>query len=280
MPRFEDPSQPAMLVDSHCHLDFPALAQDLSAVLERAQAAGVGRMVTISTHVERHDAYRRLAEEHRNVFFTVGTHPHHAGEEPDVTADTIVALSRHPRCIAIGEAGLDYHYDRSPRDVQRKVFRTHIAAARQSGMPLIIHARDADDDMMTILESEMGQGRFDGVLHCFSSGRRLAEAGVALGLSVSFSGIITFKRSDELRAIAAALPRDRLLVETDAPYLAPEPYRGRSNEPAFVARTAAALAATLDVPIDACAKLTTANFYRLFRKAEAADHECLAAAPA
>jgi len=269
-----------MLIDSHCHLDFPALAQDLPGVLARAEAAGVRRMVTISTHVARFPAYRDLAEAHESVFFTVGTHPHHAGEEPDIGAQAIVALSRHPRCIAIGEAGLDYHYDRSPREVQRRVFRTHIAAARETGLPLVIHARDADEDMIEILRSEVGQGRFHAVLHCFSSGPRLAAVGVELGFYLSFSGIVTFRRSDELRAIAAATPRDRLLVETDAPYLAPEPHRGRSNEPAFVAHTAAALAAAVGESAEGLARITTENFYRLFGKAAAADRGAPATAAA
>lgn len=280
MPVFENPDSDearGMLIDSHCHLDHPALAQDLPAILNQAEAAGVGRMVTISTHVGRYETYRELAEAHESLFFTVGTHPHHAGEEPDIAAEAIVALSGHPRCIGIGEAGLDYHYDRSPRHVQRKVFRTHIAAARESGLPLIIHARAADDDMIGMLRSEVGQGRFDAVLHCFSSGRDLAEVGIELGFYLSFSGILTFKGSTALRAIAAAIPRDRLLVETDAPYLAPEPYRGRSNEPAFVRHTAAALASTIGESADALARITRHNFYRLFRKAAIADRQLLAA---
>ena len=260
-----------MLVDSHCHLDFPKLSGRLADVLAAAKAAGVGRIVTISTHVARAERYRALAEAHDAVFCTVGTHPHNAAEEPDVPAAAIVALARHPRCVAIGEAGLDYHYDNSPRDVQARVFRTHIAAARESGLPLVVHARDADDDMIRIFREEMGQGAFDAVLHCFSSGRRLAEIGVELGYYVSFSGIVTFKRSDALREIARAVPRERLLVETDAPYLAPEPHRGRPNEPAYVAHTARVLADVVGLEIDALAELTTANFYRLFGKAAAAD---------
>jgi TatD DNase family protein len=260
-----------VLVDSHCHLDFPDLAADLTGVLARARGAGVGRMATISTHVARYETYRALAEAHDGVFFTVGTHPHHAGEEPDVPAARIAALTAHPRCIAVGESGLDFHYDRSPRDIQRRVFRTHIAAARTTGLPLVIHAREADEEMIAILREEHGRGRFDAVLHCFSSGAALAETGVALGFSVSFAGIITFRRSEELRAIAAAVPLDRLLVETDAPYLAPEPHRGRRNEPAYVAHTAAALAAVVGRSPDEIARITTENFYRLFRKAAAAD---------
>jgi TatD DNase family protein len=260
-----------MLVDSHCHLDYPELSADLTATLARAEAAGVARVLTISTHVARFDGYRALAEADARVFFSVGTHPHNAGDEPDVPAERIVELSRHPRCVAIGEAGLDYHYDRSPRDVQRRVFRTHIAAARESGLPLVIHAREADDDMIAILGEEIDRGRFQAVLHCFSSGARLAEIGVELGLYVSFSGIVTFKRSTELRDIAARVPRNRLLVETDAPYLAPEPHRGKPNEPAFVALTAARLAQAVGLPPEELALTTTANFYRLFAKAAALD---------
>ena len=258
-----------MLVDSHCHLDFPDLAGRLPEVLERAREASVTRMVTISTRVAHADTYRALSEAHQEVLFTVGTHPHNAGEEADIPAARLVELSRHPRCVAIGEAGLDFHYDRSPRDVQRRVFRTHIAAARETGLPLIIHARQADAEMIEILEDESGRGRFDAVLHCFSSGPELARVGVALGFYVSFSGILTFKSSEELRRIAASVPRDRLLVETDAPYLAPVPHRGRINEPAYVAHTAKSLAETIGVSEAAVAELTTANFYRLFGKAKA-----------
>nr|WP_246736145.1 TatD family hydrolase [Enterovirga sp. DB1703] len=256
------------MIDSHCHLDFPDFAEDLPGVIARAKAAGVGRMVTISTRVAKAATYRRIAEAHPEVFFTVGTHPHNAAEEPDVPAAEIVTAVAHPRCIAVGEAGLDFHYDKSPRDVQERVFRAHIAAARESGLPLVIHARDADDDMIRILTEEHGRGRFDAVLHCFSSGRRLAEIGVELGFYVSFSGILTFRNSDEIRAIAReVVPRDRLLVETDAPYLAPVPYRGKRNEPAFVAHTARVLADTSGVTPEEIAAVTTANFERLFRKA-------------
>jgi TatD DNase family protein len=269
-----------MLVDSHCHLDFPGLAERFPEVVERAASAGVGRMVTISTHVRRFERYRELAERDGRVFCTVGTHPHHAAEEPDIPEDEIVALSMHPRCIGIGEAGLDYHYERSPRDVQRRVFRTHIATARSAGLPLVIHAREADDEMIAILEEESGRGRFDAVLHCFSSGARLAEVGVALGFYVSFSGILTFRGSHALRRIAAGVPHERLLVETDAPYLAPQPHRGRPNEPAYVVHTAAVLAEVAGVTEDELARLTTDNFHRLFAKAAAADDIADGAAPA
>lgn len=264
-----DSPQGVSLVDSHCHLDSPGLAERLPEVLARAKSAGIDRMVTISTRVARFETYRALSEAHPEVLFTIGTHPHQAGEEPDVPAAEIVALSRHPRCIGIGEAGLDYHYDYAPRDVQQKVFRTHIAAARESGLPLVIHAREADEDVAAILTEEMARGPFKAVLHCFSSGRRLAEVGVELGLSVSFSGIVTFRNSDEIRDIARGVPHDRLLVETDAPYLAPVPHRGRPNEPAFVADTARVLAETVGLAPEALAALTTANFYRLFDKAAA-----------
>ncbi|HZH12627.1 MAG TPA: TatD family hydrolase [Microvirga sp.] len=260
-----------MLVDSHCHLDFPDLQARLPEILAAAEAAHVGRMVTISTHVARYETYRALAETHPNVFFTVGTHPHNAAEEPDVPAARLVELSAHPRCVAMGEAGLDYHYDKSPRDVQRKVFRTHIEAARETGLPLVIHARNADEDMIEILEGETRRGRFRAVLHCFSSGERLAQVGVELGLYVSFSGILTFRNSEEIRRIAAAVPRDRLLVETDAPYLAPVPFRGKTNEPAYVAHTARVLAEVIGVSDHEIAQITTDNFYRLFSKAVQAD---------
>ena len=257
-----------MLVDSHCHLDFPEFEGRVPELIARAAAAGVGRMVTISTRVRQVARYRSLAEAHPEVLFTVGTHPHQAAEEPDVTAAELVALSRHPRCVAIGEAGLDFHYDRAPRDVQERVFRTHIAAARESGLPLVIHARDADETMIEVLRDEHGRGRFDAVLHCFSSGEALARAGLELGFYVSFSGILTFKASDELRRIArTVVPRDRALVETDAPFLAPVPHRGRTNEPAYVAHTAAALGATLALTADEIAVATTENFLRLFPKA-------------
>ena len=255
-----------MLVDSHCHLDFPDFAAERDAVVARALGAGVGRMVTISTRVRRFAEIRAIAEAYPQVYCSVGTHPHNAAEEPDVTADELVRLASHPKVVAIGEAGLDYFYDHSPREAQASGLRTHIAAARMTGLPLVIHARDADDDMAAILEDETGKGAFPFVLHCFSSGRALAEAGVALGGYVSFSGILTFKRSHELRAIAQILPRERLLVETDAPYLAPQPWRGKRNEPAYVAETARVLAQAIGVSEAEIAQITTENFFRLFSK--------------
>ncbi|MER8703059.1 TatD family hydrolase [Mesorhizobium sp. M1273] len=255
-----------MLVDSHCHLDFPDFAEERAAIVARALAAGIGRMVTISTRVKRFNQVLEIAETFDDVYCSVGTHPHNAAEELDVTVDDLVRLSAHRKVVAIGEAGLDYFYDHAPRDAQARGFRTHIAAARVTGLPLVIHSRDADDDMADILEEETGKGAFPFILHCFSSGRRLAEIGVALGGYVSFSGILTFKNSAELRAVAADVPRDRLLVETDAPYLAPIPFRGKRNEPAYVAHTAKVLAETIGVSDAEIADITTDNFIRLFGK--------------
>ncbi len=255
-----------MLVDSHCHLDFPDFAEERDAVVQRALDAGVGRMVTISTRVKRFEGLLAIAEAYDAVYCSVGTHPHNAAEEPDVTADDLIRLSAHPKVVAIGEAGLDYHYDKSPRPAQAAGFHVHIAAARATGLPLVIHARNADQDIAAILEEESGKGAFPFILHCFSSGRRLAEVGVSLGGYISFSGILTFKNSEELRAIAADMPRDRLLVETDAPYLAPVPFRGKRNEPAYVASTARVLGETIGLDEAETGKLTTDNFFRLFKK--------------
>jgi TatD DNase family protein len=255
-----------MLVDSHCHLDFPDFSTELDAVVARARAAGIARMVSISTLVGKFPALRAIAERFDEVYCSVGTHPHHAAKEPNVTVDDLVAAAKHPKVVAIGEAGLDYHYDNSPRDAQERGFRTHIAAAREAKLPLVIHAREADDDIARILEEESKQGAFPFVLHCFTGGEELARRGVALGGYVSFSGILTFKNSEDLRKIAAQLPEDRILVETDAPFLAPNPYRGKRNEPAYVAETARVLAETRGVSLEAIAKITSANFFRLFSK--------------
>lgn len=257
-----------MLVDSHCHLDFPDFESERDTIIQRAVDAGVKRMVTICTRVARFEQVRDIAERYEPVFCSVGTHPHNADEELDVTVDRLVQLSQHPKVVAIGEAGLDYYYDNAPRDAQARGFRTHIAAARQSGVPLVIHARDADHDMAAILREETANGEFPFVLHCFSSGAELAKTGIELGGYISFSGILTFKRSDELRAIAKDLPRDRLLVETDAPYLAPMPYRGKRNEPSYVVSTAAVLAETIEMPVETLWQQTTENFFRLFSKAQ------------
>ena len=256
-----------MLIDSHCHLDFPELAANRAGVLARARANGVDRMVTISTRVERFDEVRAIAEENAEVWCSVGTHPHHAHEELHIQTDDLVRLSQHPRCVAIGEVGLDYHYEGDPR-AQATGFRRHIAASRQTGLPLIIHARDADEDVAAILEDEARQGTFPFVLHCFSSGIDLARRGLALGGYISFSGILTFKNAPVIQEVASFAPADRILVETDAPYLAPVPHRGKSNEPSFVRHTAEKLAELRGVSLEEIGRLTTENFYRLFAKAK------------
>jgi len=255
-----------VLIDSHCHLDFPELAADRAGVLARAQENGVGAMVTISTRVKRFDEIRAIAEENDAVWCSVGTHPHHAHEELDVQVDDLVRLSQHPRCVAIGEVGLDYHYEGDPM-AQATGFRRHIAAARETGLPLVIHARDADEDVAAILEDEAGRGGFPFVLHCFSSGIDLARRGLALGGYVSFSGILTFKNAPIIQEVARTAPADRILVETDAPYLAPSPHRGKSNEPSFVRHTAEKLAELRGVSLDEIGRVTTENFFRLFAKA-------------
>src|SRR3954467_5954145 len=255
-----------MLIDSHCHLDFPDFAAELDEVVGRATALGVARLVTISTRVKRHKELIDIVERFPSVYCSVGTHPHHAQEEPDIGTKQLVAHTRHPKVVAIGEAGLDYHYDNSPRDLQEKSFRAHIAAARETGLPLVIHAREADDDVAKILTEETAKGAFPAVLHCFTGGRDLAFTGIELGLHVSFTGILTYKKTDELRAIARDLPADRILVETDAPYLAPGKFRGKRCEPAYVTETARVLAETRGVPPDEIARHTTENFFRLFSK--------------
>jgi TatD DNase family protein len=256
-----------MLVDHHCHLDFPDLAAMRVDVLARAKAAGVGLLVTVSTRVKRFAEVVSIAEANEQVYCTIGTHPHHAHEELDITAGHLARFAKHKKVVAIGEAGLDYHYDTSPREAQEQGFRTHIAAARETGLPLVIHARDADADVANIIEEEMAKGQFGAVLHCYTGGLDLAKRGLALGLYVSFSGVITFKNSGALREIASAVPLDRLLVETDAPYLAPEPFRGRKpNEPALVVHTAAALAKVKDIGPAELARITTDNFHRLYAK--------------
>ena len=266
----------SLLVDSHCHLDFPSLNGDLDGVMARARAAGIGTMVTICTRVERFGEILAIAEGFDNVFCSVGLHPHDAAEEPDLSTARLVELSGHEKVVGIGETGLDFHYDRSPRALQAELFRRHIAAARQTGLPLIVHSRAADDEMIAILRDEAAKGPFPGVLHCFSSGPELARAALALDFYISFSGIITFKKADDVRAVALETPLDRLLVETDAPYLAPVPHRGKDNEPAFVADTAAKLADLRGVSATEMAALTSANFFRLFSKAQDAveDPSC------
>lgn len=255
-----------MLIDTHCHLDHWR-AEEIPGVVARAAAASVRTLITIGTRIAQAATVKRIAETFPDVWCTVGIHPHQAAEAPVPAVEEIVALADHPKVVGIGEAGLDYHYDRTPRDIAAEVFRRQIRAARITGLPLVIHARDADADLAAILKDAHEQGgAFPFVLHCFSSGRALAETGVALGGSVSFSGILTFKRSEDLRALARDLPAERLLVETDAPFLAPEPYRGKRCEPAMVAHTAAALAAVRGMSAAALAELTTANATRLFTR--------------
>lgn len=256
-----------MLVDSHCHLDFPDFEAERDAIVERARAAGIGTMVTISTRVRQFDRLRAIVDAYPDVWCSIGTHPHQAAEEADVTVDELLRITAEPKVVAIGEAGLDYFYDTAPRDVQAKGFRTHIAVARETGLPLVIHARDADEDVAAILRNEVEKGgAFPFILHCFSSGAELARIGVELGGYVSFSGILTFKKSEVLRDIAATIPQDRLLVETDSPFLAPLPYRGKRNEPSFVINTARVLAEVHSVSSDQMADITTDNFFRLFTK--------------
>ncbi|WDR05808.1 TatD family hydrolase [Devosia rhodophyticola] len=255
-----------MLIDSHCHLDFDALSGDIGGVMRRARDAGVDGMVTISTLVDKFSTYAGLAETHDNVWFSVGTHPHNADQELHIHTEDLIKLSSHPKCVAIGEAGLDYFYDNAPREAQETGLRRHIAAARSTGLPLVIHSRKADDDMARILTEEAGQGEFPFVLHCFTASPALARTGLALGGYISFSGIITFKNAEEIREAAAFVPADRYLVETDAPYLAPVPHRGQSNEPAFVRHTAEKLADVRGVSLERLGQETTANFARLFAK--------------
>ena len=253
-----------MLVDSHCHLDFPDFAPEREAVIARAFAAGIGTMLTICTRLDQFAGVREIAETDPRIWCSVGAHPHEAADHADIIAERLVALAAHPRVVGIGETGLDFHYDHSPRDVQEEVFRAHIAASQASGLPLIIHAREADDEVARILREAAPP---PGVLHCFSSGRALAEAALELGFYISISGIVTFRNADELRDIVRDVPLERLLVETDAPYLAPVPYRGRRNEPAYVAATAACVAALKGIAPDELAAATTENFFRLFHKA-------------
>lgn len=256
-----------MLIDSHCHLDFPELAADRAGVLARAKAAGIDGMVTISTRVKRFDEIVAIAEAHPEVWCSVGTHPHNADEELDIFPEDLVRLSAHPKCIAIGEAGLDYFYDNAPKEAQAEGLRRHIAASRTTGLPLVIHSRKCDDDMAAILREESGQGAFPFVLHCFTAGMELARTALELGGYISFSGIITFKNAEEIREVAKFVPADRYLVETDAPYLAPIPHRGSTNEPGYVAHTAAKVAEVRGIPLEQLGAETTQNFFRLFSKA-------------
>ncbi len=257
-----------MLVDSHCHLDFPEFAPELDAVVARAKDAGVGTCVTIGTTLEKFPRVQAVAEQFETVWCSVGVHPHEAKVEPLENPAPLIERAQHPKVVGIGETGLDYYYEHSPRAAQIANFRAHIAAARQLKLPLVVHTRDAEDDTIQILRDEMGQGAFTGLIHCFTGTRALADAAVDLGFCISASGIATFKKSEELRAVLKDVPLDRLLVETDAPYLAPMPHRGKRNEPAFVKHTAAMLAELKGVSFEDLAAATTENFFRLFTKAK------------
>ncbi len=256
-----------MLVDSHCHLDFPDFAEDFDEMLARARSADVGTLVTICTHLSRAASILDLAERHDGVFASVGVHPHEAAEEGVATPAPLLRLARHDKVVGIGETGLDYHYEYSPREAQQESFRAHIAASRESGLPLIVHSREADEDTVAMLQEAHREGPLPGLIHCFTASREVADAALEIGFYISISGIVTFKNAVDLREIARDIPEDRLLVETDAPYLAPAPHRGKRNEPAFVAHTAAALAELRGVSPAALAASTTDNFYRLFYKA-------------
>ena len=256
-----------MLVDSHCHLDFPDFGDDFPAVLERARAAGVRTLQTISTRLSTVDTIRAIASRDPDIWCSVGLHPHEAATEEDVSPERIVTLSDHPDVIGIGETGLDYFYEHSPRERQLESFRNHIEASRRTGLPVIVHARDADDDTVGVLEDEYARGPFPGLIHCFTAGRDLARAALGIGFLISISGIVTFKKAQNVHAAAREIPLDRLLVETDAPFLAPVPHRGKRCEPAFVARTAAAVAELRGTDTARVAAATTDNFFRLFSKA-------------
>lgn len=257
----------ATIIDSHCHLDFADFDAERDAVIARALDAGVERMVTICTRLRNEPQVRAIAESYAPVFYAAGTHPMSAADEPLATVDELVALARHPKFVGIGESGLDYHYTADSKDIQQQSLRIHIAAARETRLPLIIHARDADEDMARILSEEYANGAYTCVMHCFSSGAKLAQAALDLGFYLSMSGIAAFPKSKELRDIFAAAPVDRILVETDSPYLAPPPHRGKRNEPAYTAHTARVGAELFGLSYDAFAAQTTANFDRLFWKA-------------
>jgi len=255
------------IVDSHCHLDFPDFEGEIPEIVKRAKTAGVTRMVTICTKLKNEPAVRAIAEAHSPIFFAAGTHPMSAASEPLATVDQLIAIAKHPKMVGIGETGLDYHYTAESADIQKESLHIHIAAARETGLPLIIHARAADDDMARILAEEHKAGAYTCVMHCFSSSAELGKAALDLGFYLSMSGIATFKKSQELRDIFAAAPVDRILVETDSPYLAPMPYRGKRNEPAYSAHTAQTGAEIFGLDYAEFAEKTTANFDRLFTKA-------------
>ena len=257
-----------MLVDSHCHLDFPEFADDMDGIVARADEADVKYMLSICTYVTKFDQVLAIAKRYDNIFCTVGIHPHNAEKEPEVSPEHLISLAGHDKVIGFGETGLDFHYNKSPRDIQKRQFKSHIEASRQLGLPLIVHTRDADDDMADILKEETAKGAFGGLLHCFSSSRALAETALSLGLYLYISGIVTFKKADDLRDIVKDAPLDRLLIETDAPYLAPIPMRGKVNEPANTRYTAEKVAEIKGLSIEDVAHATTDNFFTLFTEAK------------
>ena len=259
-----------MLVDSHCHLDYPEFA-DLDAVVQRAGEAGVGAMLSIGTELSRFPGVLAVAEAQDNIYCTVGVHPHEAGKGDMVVLDELLRLAEHPKVVGFGETGLDYFYEHSPRAEQQESFRIHIEAARRMQLPLIVHTRDADDDTLEILTDEMKKGAFPGLIHCFSASKAFGEQAVEMGLYISISGIITFNKADNVREAVKDVPLDRLLVETDAPYLSPVPFRGKPNEPAYTRYTAEKLAEIKAVSFDELERVTTDNFYRLFTKAQCLD---------
>ncbi|MCW8915556.1 MAG: TatD family hydrolase [Magnetovibrio sp.] len=256
-----------MLIDSHCHLDYPEFS-DIAETNRRAREAGVDAMLTIGTSIDKFPGVLAVAESQDNIWATVGVHPHSAGKGEMVTLDWLLEHAKHPKVVGFGETGLDYFYEHSPRDAQKQVFRTHIEASRQLQMPLIVHTRDAEDDTLAILTEEMEKGAFPGLIHCFSASADFAKAAVNLGLYISISGIITFKKAENVREAVLDVPLDRLLVETDAPYLAPIPHRGQPNEPAYTRFTAEKLAEVKGVSFEELAEATTNNFFKLFTKTE------------
>ena len=257
-----------MLVDSHCHLNFPDFKNDLEAVIARAHEAGVKVMQTICTEMEEFMEVSRIAESHDNIYCSVGVHPNESGEKQTADLQELLKCTSHPKVIGIGETGLDYHYEKADRDVQKESFRIHIAAARESGLPLIVHTRDADEDTIAVLQEEMRKGPFKGLIHCFTSSKWLAEEAIKLGFSISLSGILSFKNAESIRDTVKELPMDRLLVETDSPFLAPLPHRGKRCEPAFVKHTNQKLAEIKGITEEECARITTENFFGLFSKAK------------
>ena len=257
-----------MLVDSHCHLDFPDFEQDMPLVLQRAEQSGIGIMQTISTRLSQFSKVLELTEKKENLYCSIGTHPHNVKDEWEFKPDEIVRqVSANEKVIGIGETGLDYFYDNSPKDLQRASFIAHIEVSRRTGIPVIIHSRSADQDTMRILKDETENGRFPGLIHCFTGGRELAMVALECGLLISLSGIITFKNADKLRDVACSIPRDRLLLETDSPFLAPIPCRGKRNEPSFLRHTAEFVAEMLKINVNSLADETTENFFRLFKRA-------------